>query len=372
MEKRRRCRVRRRIFKIAVALVLLLQLNLFLKIEYFYGCAEGDFEDNGILSRRRSSSIIEHFSKPQKWRSSRSTYSIPCETLTHFSPGPQLASKKVFLAGPWVPSEILEHNSQQDPRLEFHVFNNTSMAKSVKLIDEELVSKVGLQGAWEAWKALRPWAFRVDLWRYMILWSEGGIYIDSKIKFMAPVRSWAGLSENQELSICHDMNNVFQSKDSTGVPIPGLWNAAMSARKGSPVLLEAIRQSIENIQNRSYTLESYDLAGRDDLSITGPILLGHVATTGNFPNGVVRIPCGFYGKSAYRNPYTPSKYKTGLIFEIDRREHQRVHSSGNNYGYLWKQKLVYCDEKPNKNSTNSQKLDAPCNLEALLNETITK
>jgi mannosyltransferase OCH1-like enzyme len=42
---------------------------------------------------------------------------------------------------------------------------------------------LGIPGAYEAFKMLRPRAYRSDLWRWMILWKYGGIYIDLKIGF---------------------------------------------------------------------------------------------------------------------------------------------------------------------------------------------
>ena len=49
-----------------------------------------------------------------------------------------LPEQKVFMVGPWIPEALIAHNLNVDPDLEFHVFNYSSMARSVKEIDMEL------------------------------------------------------------------------------------------------------------------------------------------------------------------------------------------------------------------------------------------
>jgi len=56
------------------------------------------------------------------------------------------------------------------------------LEESVKMISQEM-EKVGVHGAYEAFKMLRPKAFKTNLWRWMSLWYYGGIYVDAKIGF---------------------------------------------------------------------------------------------------------------------------------------------------------------------------------------------
>ena len=289
------------------------------------------------------------------------------EQVEHFILSPSnamtrsLPNNKVFMTGPWVPTFLMEPDPMQDPYVEVHVFNNTAMAMSVKLIDAELQEKVGLNGAWEAWESLRPWAFRADLWRYMILWSEGGVYLDSKIRIRAPLITWAGLLASEELSACRDGDLRYKSKRFPNEqPVQALWNGGMSARKGSQVLLEAIRASVSNVLNRSYVLPYFDLSDlgqHADLSVTGPILLGYASRFG-VHNGTVRVPCTY--RAGKMGMASNGNYK---VFEKDEKEHERVRNAGNKYGELYQQKRIYCIY--NSSST----LDAPCDLQALLNAT---
>jgi mannosyltransferase OCH1-like enzyme len=69
-----------------------------------------------------------------------------------------------------------------------------------KMISKEL-EKIGIKGAYEAYKMIRVRAFRSDLWRWMALWYYGGIYIDAKFGFQMPVSDWVDF-ENDEFILC--------------------------------------------------------------------------------------------------------------------------------------------------------------------------
>jgi mannosyltransferase OCH1-like enzyme len=69
----------------------------------------------------------------------------------------------------------------------------------VKEISEDL-EKMEIPGAYRAFKLLRPRAFRSDLWRWMVLWKNGGIYMDAKIAFNKTV-DWLDF-KNDEFVMC--------------------------------------------------------------------------------------------------------------------------------------------------------------------------
>lgn len=57
------------------------------------------------------------------------------------------------------------------------------------MISKEL-EKIGIHGAYRAFKMMRARAFRADIWRYMTLWHNGGVYIDAKYGFTSDLTSW--------------------------------------------------------------------------------------------------------------------------------------------------------------------------------------
>ena len=83
------------------------------------------------------------------------------------------------------------------------------MDENVQMISQEL-EKIGVHGAYNAFKMMRPQAYKADLWRYMNLWYYGGIYADAKLGFDMPVENWIDF-DHDEFVICPDriitMNN---------------------------------------------------------------------------------------------------------------------------------------------------------------------
>ena len=66
---------------------------------------------------------------------------------------------------------------------------------------------MGIHNAYRSWKLLRPRAFRSDMWRWMILWKYGGIYIDAKMAFASNV-DWLNF-EDDEFVMCVAKENFF-------------------------------------------------------------------------------------------------------------------------------------------------------------------
>jgi mannosyltransferase OCH1-like enzyme len=55
------------------------------------------------------------------------------------------------------------------------------MEDDVMEISKDL-EKLGIFGVLDAYNMLRPRAFKSDFWRWIILWSKGGIYADPKLE----------------------------------------------------------------------------------------------------------------------------------------------------------------------------------------------
>jgi Glycosyltransferase sugar-binding region containing DXD motif len=272
----------------------------------------------------------------------------------------QLPGNKIFVSSPWVNHQLVEHNANFTPHnMEIHVFNDTSMTQSSKLIDQELKRLANVTGAWESYQLLRPWAYRADLWRLMILWSEGGIYLDGKMKLHVPIESWAALAQEEELSLCLDHFDQWKPTARQGQPTPIFYQAVISARKRSPILLETIKMIIENVSNRYYPSTSDGIPPQQSwlgsLAITGPVVIGLAVT---------KFPENTYRRELKLRPRTGIHQagKEGMIMSRDLDEHKKVHQQGGAFYYdLFKEHAVYCDSHASKNHSD-------CNLEALLKQ----
>jgi len=76
----------------------------------------------------------------------------------------------IFATGPFEPKKQRERNLKfAGPGFHYRFFDYDLMEQSMRTISRKLET-AGLGGVYEAYKLLRPRAFRADLWRQLILW----------------------------------------------------------------------------------------------------------------------------------------------------------------------------------------------------------
>ena len=111
----------------------------------------------------------------------------------------------------------------------------------------------------EAYTRLKPVAFKADLLRYCILYSEGGVWMDDDILLL---QSLDALTANMR----RDHLFAFDRRVYKLVGGPGqIWNAFMVAVPGSAVFKRAMVKISENVANEHHFYHS--------LYYTGPALL---------------------------------------------------------------------------------------------------
>jgi mannosyltransferase OCH1-like enzyme len=106
-----------------------------------------------------------------------------------------------------------------------------------------------------AYNRLIPGAYKADLWRYCILYKYGGIYLD--IKYI-PRNNFKFINFLKKEHWVLDANKV------------GIYNAFMVCKSGNDILIKAINQIVENVNNKFY--------GVSWLEPTGPRLLAKYFT----------------------------------------------------------------------------------------------
>lgn len=109
-----------------------------------------------------------------------------------------------------------------------------------------------------AYDSLIPGAYKADLWRYCVLFINGGIYLDIKY---APLNGFKFINLTETEHLVADLNNV------------GIYNALMVCLPRNEILFKSIRQIVENVNNKYY--------GDNFLEPTGPNLLTKFVSTSN-------------------------------------------------------------------------------------------
>ena len=111
------------------------------------------------------------------------------------------------------------------------------MNHSVYKISKKL-EKVHLFGIYDSWKSIRPWAYRKDIWSQLILWDQGGIFMDAKMYFESPV-DWIDW-ESDELIMCGDHGARFSA----------YWNGFMASTRYHPFRLVTVMESVMKIKSK--------------------------------------------------------------------------------------------------------------------------
>lgn len=109
----------------------------------------------------------------------------------------------------------------------------------------------------DAYKKNIPGAYKADLMRYCILYTNGGIYLDSKMK---PINGF-------ELNNVIDKEYFVRDFKESG---QGVCNGFMVCKPRNERLLNAINRIAKNVKDRYY--------GYSSLEPTGPLLLKNFFT----------------------------------------------------------------------------------------------
>ena len=135
-----------------------------------------------------------------------------------------------------------EWMKKENPEIKFHLYNEKKSRDFIKKhFDKEVV---------DAYDSLIPYAYKSDLWRYCILYVNGGIYLDIKYKCV------------NGFKLCYLTKETFVKDRPDGC----VYNALLVTKPKNKIMLKCIEQIVSNVKNRYY--------GPGALYPTGPGLLG--------------------------------------------------------------------------------------------------
>jgi hypothetical protein len=105
---------------------------------------------------------------------------------------------------------------------------------------------------------LKPGAYKVDLWRYCILYIKGGIYLDIKFECINGFKLITLTDKEYYVKTKYIYNNSY-----------GIYNGFLVCLPFNNKLLKVIYDIVDNVKNTVY----FNISNFDSLSITGSILL---------------------------------------------------------------------------------------------------
>jgi mannosyltransferase OCH1-like enzyme len=151
--------------------------------------------------------------------------------------------------------------------LPYHMNKNYNLLKNLNpefnhfLFDEdeciEFIEKHFPIDVLNAYKSLVPCAYKSDLWRYCVLYINGGIYLD--IKYVT-VNGFKLIALTEKEHFVRDLDSSFN----------GIYNALIVSLPRNKILMNCINKIVTNVNNKYY--------GPNCLAVTGPSLLSKFFT----------------------------------------------------------------------------------------------
>lgn len=199
-----------------------------------------------------------------------------------------------------------------NPEFDYYLYSDE---KSLEYIKEKYDNDVV-----DAFNTLKPGAYKSDLWRYCVLYKEGGVYLDIKFYSVVPL-----------LNIIRD-NPIIYVRDLPH-PCGGIYNAFMA----SPPNNDIFKHCIDDIVN-SCKLKLYK---DTQLSITGPCLLGDMVKKYIEADHVQKLPFNIVWHWQDRN--SDIHYNNEVIIKsyIEYRAEQSTFQKTMYYSDMWAAKDVY-------------------------------
>lgn len=167
-----------------------------------------------------------------------------------------------------------------------------------------------------AYNLLIPCSYKSDLWRFCILYVNGGIYLDIKYKCVNGFK-FISLTENEYFT--RDIGEKC------------VYTALIVTMPKNEILLKCINQIVINVQNKYY--------GPDALYPTGPGLLGSFFTDNEKKQ--LELFHDLISDNISSKFFIVYKDTLILHFYSGYREEQAKYQKNKHYLTLWKEKKIY-------------------------------
>tara|TARA_Y100000385_G_scaffold149116_1_gene154661 strand:- start:111 stop:2195 length:2085 start_codon:yes stop_codon:yes gene_type:complete len=170
---------------------------------------------------------------------------------------------------------------------------------------------------------IKPGAYKADLFRFCVLYINGGIYSDFSQRFHIPIKDIVDY-ENDSLVLVEDI--VLPPHT-----LPGIQINFMASRPRNPLFLSAIQRIVENVSRNFY--------GSTSLDPTGPYMFSKIYHTSNVTARMDLIQI-----HREKGSYVVFKDNTKCVVydnKSARHDENIKKTYENSYDTLWRQRRIY-------------------------------
>lgn len=216
--------------------------------------------------------------------------------------------------------ECVDKLKKANPEFEHHLYDENDCREFIKNnFDHDVL---------DAFDRLVPTAYKVDLWRYCILYKKGGIYLDIKYE---PVNNFKFISlVDKEYYVKEYENNGWDYVNNNPKYLSdAIYNGFMIVKPNNDRFLKIINAICDNVKNNFY--------GIRPTHPTGPTLFRNFFSQYEFEN-MKYVYFEGDGIGYIRNIKTK---KDILKFYDEYRNEQNKYQKGEYYRDLWNKKQIY-------------------------------
>jgi len=195
---------------------------------------------------------------------------------------------------------------RSNPRFNYKLFDDNDCRNFIKdNFNQDVLN---------AFDTLIPGAYKADLWRYCILYKNGGVYLDIKY---TPYNGFRFINLMEKEHWVLDMDKH------------GIYNALMVCKPNNEILLKAINKVVDNVKRKFY--------GHSPLHPTGPLMLAQFFTQSDKNNFDMYhdIYRSITNRFIFYNGYLVFKTYNSYLAE------QKTHEKVNHYTCLWGSRKIY-------------------------------
>lgn len=207
--------------------------------------------------------------------------------------------------------KIIDDIKKDNPEFKYKCFNDNECTEFIKENFDEKVL--------DAYNRIIPGTYRADFWRYCILYINGGIYLDAKMK---PINGFKFIAVTDKEYFCRDF-------DGSG---RGVVNCFMVTKPKNEILLKAINAIVENVNNKYY--------GESPLAPTGPLLLKRFFTEKEIDNLEFEYCTDTTVSPNFIMSRVHNSYKDA-IFERDTAAYDEQNKNRKRYEDHWNERTMY-------------------------------
>jgi mannosyltransferase OCH1-like enzyme len=207
--------------------------------------------------------------------------------------------------------ENVELLKKQNPEFKYYLYDDNMCREFIKTNFDKSVLYT--------FDKLKPGAYKADLFRYCILYINGGIYLDIKFRCV-PNFKLIYLTNTEYFVRDHNISNGTN----------GVYQALLICYPYNNILLKCINEIVENVKNNYWNYNNNDIS--NSLAITGPLLMSKYFYQSEINNFVLSF-------DILRNHIN---YKNFHILEIYKEYRQEQGLSNNNYySKLYMERDIY-------------------------------